>query len=377
MKIKKALKMVVLTIATILTIGIVIGILFLYLSPEFGGKPTESDLKEYKKSINFENGKFKNTTETGIDMNAKQMWTTLREFVTGVPNSEPSASIPVENIDSTLWEKNKEENRIFWFGHSAFLLKLNGKNILLDPMLGDVPSPHPLLGGSRYSDSLPIPIEKLPKIDAVLISHDHYDHLDLGSIQKLKDKTKLFLVPLGVGAHLKKWGVKASQIKEFDWWQEFSSDSIQFVLTPARHFSGRGLGDRYSTFWGSWVINSPKSKLYFSGDGGYEFHFEKIGEKYGPFDFAMIECGQYNEKWADIHMMPEQSVQAAIDLQAKVAMPIHWGAFTLAVHTWTDPVERFSSKANELNVKYIIPKIGEEINLQNPTVKQNFWWSKF
>jgi L-ascorbate metabolism protein UlaG (beta-lactamase superfamily) len=211
----------------------------------------------------------------------------------------------------------------------------------------------------------------------MVISHDHYDHLDYGSIQKLKGKTKLFYVPLGVGAHFREWGVKPEQIVEFNWWEEESVEGLKFVFTPARHFSGRGLTNRFSTLWGSWVIQSKNENVFFSGDSGYGVHFKKIGDKFGPFDFAMIECGQYDEKWADIHMTPEESAQAGVDLKTKVAMPIHWGAFSLALHTWTDPVERIIKTAEELNLPLITPAIGDVVHLDSTIQKTvNNWWGK-
>lgn len=241
-------------------------------------------------------------------------------------------------------------------------------------MLGEVPAPNPWLGGKRYSKELPIEIQKLPRIDAVLISHDHYDYLDFGSIQLLKDKVNQFMVPLGVGAHLKAWGIEETRIQEFDWWQEITYDHIDLIFTPSRHFYGRGLTDRFSTLWGSWVIKGKIKNLYFNGDIGYGEHFKEIGEKFGPFNFAMMECGQYNDKWADIHMMPEETVQAAADINTKQTMPIHWGAFTLALHTWKDPVERFTAEAQQIDLSFIIPKIGEEIDLNELEVESSMWW---
>jgi len=309
-----------------------------------------------------------------MDMSLGNLYTMTKEFITGVPNDRPSNELPVLKIDSTEIANFNKGNRLIWFGHSAFLLQLDQKNILIDPMLGDVPAPHPWLGGKRYSKQLPIEIEQLPKIDAILISHDHYDHLDYGSIQKLKSKTDQFLVPLGVGAHLKAWDIEADRIEEFDWWQETSFSGLKLAFTPARHFSGRGLNNRASTLWGSWVIIGDEDSLYFSGDSGYGNHFKEIGSKFGPFDFAMMECGQYDEKWHNIHMMPEETAQAAIDVKAKIAMPIHWGAFTLALHSWTDPAERLSKKAQELGQSIIIPKIGESIQLKELKVENSNWW---
>ncbi len=241
-------------------------------------------------------------------------------------------------------------------------------------MFGAVPAPHPWLGKKRYSKELPIEVEKLPAIDLIIFSHDHYDHLDYGSIQKLKGKTKKFYVPLGVGNHLKKWGVQPSAIQELNWWDEVTYGDLVLAFTPARHFSGRGLTNRWSTLWGSWVIKGAQDNIYFSGDSGYGSHFKTIGDKYGPFDFAMLECGQYNERWSEIHMMPEETAQAAVDLNTKAMMPIHWAAFTLALHSWTDPVERVTVKARQLGMPIVVPKIGSSIQFNHIPDETFNWW---
>lgn len=373
---KKTLKMIGIIIGSAILILIIVGALFVNLSPEFGGNHSKEDKSRYSKSEHFKEGKFENLKKADMSMSFGATMNLLADYIKGTPNAVPSFELPVEKVDSLNWEQNDSTNRLVWFGHSSFLLKLDGKNILLDPMLGEVPAPHPWLAGKRYAKELPIEIQKLPRIDAVLISHDHYDHLDYGSIQLLKDKVNQFMVPMGVGAHLKEWGIEENRIQEFDWWQESTYEHIGLVFTPSRHFSGRGLTDRFSTLWGSWVIKGKNKNLYFSGDSGYGEHFKEIGEKFGPFDFAMMECGQYNEKWADIHMMPEETVQAAIDVQSKMTMPIHWGAFTLSLHSWTDPVERFTKKSKDLAVNYLIPTIGAEIDLSNLNSDNKDWWKK-
>lgn len=371
----KSFKMLGITILSIIGLIAIIGILFVNISPEFGGKSSSTQKKRFEATDHYENGIFINQIETNLDMKIGDLFEVMKGFIVGVPNRAPKFELPVQHVDSLTLEQDKFKTKLIWFGHSAFLLQIDGKNILLDPMFGDVPAPHPLLGNRRYSSSLPIEIEKLPHIDAIIISHDHYDHLDYGSIQKLKSKTKSFYVPLGVGAHFQSWGVDSNDIIELDWWEQAQLDSIQLVFTPSRHFSGRGLTDRNSTLWGSWVINGASDKLYFSGDSGYGPHFKEIGDKYGPFDFAMIECGQYDPKWSQIHMMPEESAQAGVDIGAKQIMPIHWGAFSLALHPWTDPVERILKKSQELNLDVITPKIGEFITLDSASSEfHSKWW---
>lgn len=359
-------------IVSIVALLLIVGLLFVNLSPEFGGTPTKAEKERFEKTDHYEDGKFINLTPTSMDMSFGSIVSSLKEFIKGVPNDKPNFNIPIESLDSIDIENNIK-NRLVWFGHSAFLLQLDGKNILIDPMFGQVPAPHPWLGGNRYG-GLPIEIEQLPQIDLIIISHDHYDHLDYGSIKKLIPKTKQFFVPLGVGAHFRKWGANEKLIKQFDWWDEVSLAEIAFTFTPSRHFSGRGFGDRSSTLWGGWVIKGKDKNIFFSGDSGYGSHFNTIGDKLGPFDFAMLECGQYNEKWAQIHMMPEETAQAGIDVKAKLIMPIHWAAFTLALHEWTDPVERVTAKAAELNLPILVPKIGASIWLQELNPSKEKWW---
>ena len=359
-----------------LLLVIVIGVLFLYLSPEFGGTPTMEQKTIYTKSPNYKDGKFINKEHVKLDMSMRDMGKSLAGYFGASPLTKPSRDIPVEKLDSLDIVNYKDSTRLIWFGHSAFLLQTNNKTILIDPMFGKVAAPHPMLGSNRFSRELPIAVEKLPVIDAVIISHDHYDHLDYGSIQKLKEKVNMFYTPLGVGAHLQKWGVEKERIVELDWWQEVTHEGLVFRCTPAQHFSGRGFTDRANTLWSSWIVQSENDNIFFSGDSGYGPHFKEIGDKYGPFDFAMIECGQYNEMWPDIHMFPEETAQAGLDVKAKQIMPIHWGAFKLAMHPWTEPVERLSKKAKELNLDLITPRIGESFNIHKLNVLTAEWWKK-
>lgn len=365
-----------LIIISIILLVVIVGVIFVNTSPQFGGKPTQEQKLMFATTGYYENGKFVNQIPSEMEVGVKDIPSLLYEQIKGDPGRQPHSKFDIQHIDSMEIELKPDSiTRLTWFGHSAFLLEIAGKKILLDPMFGDVPAPHPWLGKSRYSNGLPIEIEKLPKIDAIIMSHDHYDHLDYGSIMKLKEKTEQFYMPLGVGAHFRKWGVAPERVHELGWWDEITFDSLTFTCTPARHFSGRGFTDRATTLWGSWVIQSPDKNIYFSGDSGYGPHFKKIGEKFGGFDYVMMECGQYNEKWHAIHMMPEETIQAAIDVKAKITQPIHWGAFTLALHSWTDPIERAGKAAAERNVQLCTPAIGEPVLIgrQYPDSK---WWEQ-
>lgn len=362
-----------------LIIGIValllfVAILFINLSPQFGKSPSASQKAEYEKLDYYNNGKFLNLIETKMSIDFFKL---MGLYMNPVPNKKPSKNVDVIKLDSLTIVDNQIVDQLTWFGHSAFLLELDGKKILLDPMFGESPAPHPMLGPKRYSNELPIEIEKIPFIDFVLYSHDHYDHLDYESVLALKEKVGKFYVPLGLGNHLESWGVEKDKIHEFAWWDALHVKGIDLICTPARHFSGRGLFDRESTLWCSWVIKGDSKSIYFSGDGGYGPHFKEIGEKHGPFDISLMECGQYNEQWHAIHMMPEETVQAAADLNSRVFVPIHWGAFTLALHSWTDPVVRAKAEAEKQGVEMRTPRIGEVMKIDTTHFNSTQWWLNY
>ena len=349
--------------------------LFVNLQPDFGGKPTKVQKEKYKLSQNYREGKFVNQIPTEMSMDFRTGISVMREFIKGTPQSRPKSSLPVLEIDSIeIANKLDSKSRITWFGHSSFLIEMDGIKLLIDPMFSNTPAPHPALGPSRFTQKMPIEIEKLPWIDAVVISHDHYDHLDYSSIKKLNEKVGSFYVPLGVAPHLIRWGVDKDKIHELEWWDEIKTSSITLICSPSRHFSGRRLMDRFSTLWCSWIILGSSERIYFSGDSGYGPHFKEIGEAYGPFDLALLECGQYDKRWHNIHMLPEETVQAAIDVKAETMMPIHWGAFKLALHSWTDPVDRVSVAAKSRNVSITTPQIGESIIIADSIFPKSKWW---
>jgi L-ascorbate metabolism protein UlaG (beta-lactamase superfamily) len=350
-------------------------LLFTSLHPAFGGKAGKDDKIRYQKSPNHRKGIFQNQVETIMSMSFGETLKLIPEFLRKVPGRQPMGDIQVGKTDSLQIIKQLNGSpKITWFGHSTFLLTIDGKKILLDPMFGETPSPVPFLGSKRFSKTLPVQPEDLPDIDLVLFSHDHYDHLDYPSVIKLKDKVQMWYVPLGVGSHLKAWGVHENKISEFDWWETTDYKGLNLICTPARHFSGRGLTDRFSTLWSSWVIRTENTSIYFSGDSGYGPHFKEIGEKYGPFDLALMECGQYNELWSNIHMMPEETIQAGLDVKARKLMPIHWGAFTLAFHPWKEPVQRAYAEATRQNISFLTPEIGEITDIKNNTIPTKKWW---
>ncbi len=345
----------------------------LNLYPAFGGKHTDDRKSIYAKSRQYRDGKFVNQIETSWDTSFSSMISMMKDFINGIPERRPAAPLPMDTF-TPLAEKGLA-TKITWFGHSAFLLEIEGKTILFDPMFGKAPTPFPLRN-QRYSRELPFKIEELPVVDAVVLSHDHYDHLDYGTIMKLKGKVKNFIAPLGVGVHLKRWGISPDIIQEHDWWDEFSFEGLQLACTPARHFSGRSLTDRNATLWCSWIIKGQGANVFYSGDGGYGPHFKEIGEKYGPFDLTVMECGQYDARWAAIHMLPEETVQAHQDVQGKMMIPVHWGAFTLSLHAWQDPIERAVRSAEEAGVRIATPRIGETIALDEDKIPKSAWWKR-
>lgn len=359
----------------IVTTGLIV--IFINSSPEFGGDPSKEDQARYSKTGHYENGEFKNIHVTKMDYTLEQILEVTSDYFSDDIQNIPKRPLKIMSLDSLQLEQSKHQNSIVWFGHSAFLLQLDGKNILFDPMFGDVPSPVDFMAQPRFFKELPLSIEQLPVIDFVFISHDHYDHLDYESINRLKDKTTHFILPIGVGAHFEEWEVEATKIHEYNWWDEDEIDGLHFAFTPSRHFSGRGIFNQNSTLWGSWVIRGKGKKIFFSGDGGYDDHFRQIGQKFGPFDLALMECGQYNKYWKNIHMLPEESARAIQDVNADIGIPIHWGAFSLSTHDWFEPPVRIKHAGDSLGVKIITPQIGEPVNLDSVTVGYKNWWSPF
>ncbi|WP_233268669.1 MBL fold metallo-hydrolase [Cellulophaga sp. L1A9] len=364
-------------IIVLAVIGLSIAFYFLFTNfyPSFGGDVSKARKLIYQKSAQFKQGKFNNTKPVPKDLNFSETLKLSYTFLTTkVTNGRPKKDLKVHKLDSAAVANYTKEARLVWYGHSSFLLQLKGKTILLDPMLGKVAAPHPLLGANRFNTDFPLAVEKLGTIDAVIFSHDHYDHLDYETILKIKDKTKQFYVPLGLGVHLEAWGVSKNKITELDWWQETQFEELTLVCTPAQHFSGRKFNTTQSTLWSSWVIQSADENIYFSGDSGYASHFKEIGKKYGPFDIALMECGQYDEMWPDIHMMPEETAQAGIDINANKLMPIHWAGFKLALHGWTAPVTRLKIAAHKLNLPIITPELGADIKVKDSINTTFNWW---
>jgi L-ascorbate metabolism protein UlaG (beta-lactamase superfamily) len=343
---------------------------------QFGGKITEVDTSLFKKSAQWNGEIFENLEVTTMEMGLRKVPEVLMKLIFQQKGKKPTNKLPILPFDKDAFLAPSDTMKACWFGHSVLLLRLNNKTLLIDPMFGQDAAPIAPFRLKRFSkDTLEI-IDQLPKIDLALLSHDHYDHLDLKSIERLAPKVEQYFVALGVGRHLEKWGVNRAKIQEFDWWNASQFEGITITFTPTRHFSGRGTKDRSKSLWGGWVFQISNETIYFSGDGGYGEHFKAIGEAFGGFDFAFMECGQYNEYWRPIHMFPDESIQAAVDANVKIAMPVHWGGFSLAMHPWTEPVERFIQEGEKKGMALAFPQLGE-IFFSRPTPPSIHWWRNF
>ncbi|RZT05798.1 L-ascorbate metabolism protein UlaG, beta-lactamase superfamily [Duganella sp. CF402] len=283
----------------------------------------------------------------------------------------PSLPIPVHAITQQQL-MDAPDRSLFRLGHSTVLLKLNGDFWLTDPVFSERASPVQWAGPQRFH-APPISIEDLPPIKGIILSHDHYDHLDRAAVLALAGKTEHFVTPLGVGDRLIKWGIPACKVRQLGWWQSATVAGLKLVATPAQHFSGRGLGDRNKTLWASFVVEDRDVRLFFSGDSGYFDGFKEIGRRYGPFDLTLVETGAYDPQWPDVHMQPEESLQAHIDLRGKVLLPIHNGTFDLSLHAWHDPFDRITELAQERRVAIATPEIGLPLDIVQPQAEHKWW----
>ena len=366
-------------IALIVILGfvltVVVGGYLIFKLPAFGAVLSAEQIEQHKKSAQYraEKSIFVNQQENVIELMRKDfsILNALYEWLKPSVAKSPEQKLPEVKPDLQSFLAPSDELKLIWLGHSTFLLNMSGTIILVDPVFGPSAAPFSFL--VKRFQATTLSLEELPKIDYIVISHDHYDHLDMPTMKFFATKEVQFLVPLGIGAHLNKWGIDLSRITQMDWWQSKTVGDVEFIATPAQHFSGRSPFEENKTLWASWVIRSKLHNVYFSGDSGYNKHYKEIGDKYGPFDLAFLENGQYNVKWRAVHNLPEESVQAYFDLRAKRFLPVHWGMFVLSLHTWREPVDKLLELSKEKGVNIVTPKLGEMVTV-NDNYKNTEWW---
>ncbi len=342
----------------------------------FGADPANDRLARVNKSPNYRDGSFQNIEPTDVMRQDASYIGMIGDYFNKSPLNTPKTPLP--SVKTDLNALADDVPTLVWFGHSSYLIKYAGKTVLVDPVFSGQASPVSFFGASFPGTDV-YGADDMPAIDLLILSHDHYDHLDYETIAKLAPRVKQFYTALGVGAHLQRWGITPGKVSEFDWGDtQTLPDGIRLTATPARHFSGRGL-TRGKTLWTSFVLELPGNapdtsyKLFLGGDSGYGTHFAQIGAKYGPFDLAMLECGQYNADWPNIHLFPEEVVTVAQELRAKAVLPVHWGKFALAYHAWNEPIQRFTKRAGEAGLAVATPKIGEPVVIGQP-YPVSVWW---
>lgn len=372
-KMSRTLKRTMIAVVLVI-VALVLAVMVFMNQVPFGEIPSGERLERIKKSPHFKDGQFQNTEVTPDLTEGVSYYAVMKEFIFDKDKrNTPIDSLPSLKVDLKTLPVDKLT--LVWFGHSSYFMQLDGKTFLADPVFSGSASPVKFTTRS-YKGSDVYTTDDFPAIDYLFISHDHWDHLDYETMTKLKPQVRKVIVGLGVGAHLERWGYDKDQIIETDWNDSTSLDSgFVITTTPARHFSGRGFS-RNKTLWASYVVKTPSSKVYIGGDSGYGKHYKDIGKQHGPFDLVLLECGQYDKSWKYIHMMPEEVVLAAQDLQAKRLMPVHWSKFSLGNHAWDDPILRVTKEAKLKNMPIVHPFIGEAIYLGDSILTEN-WWEKY
>ena len=343
--------------------------------PEFGIVAKGEVIEKMKQSPNFRNNKFQNLSHTPDITEGVSYLEVLRGFLFD-KSKRLKPPFPLPSIKTNLHNLNPSEDVLIWFGHSSYFIQLDGKKILVDPVFSGNASPIPGSMKSFMGSDVYNPYD-IPEIDYLFITHDHWDHLDYKTIIELKPKIKQIITGLGTALHLKHWGFEPSLIIEKDWNEEIILQDGFIVNTlPARHFSGRGLTNRQQSLWMSFALKTPSMNIFIGGDSGYDSHFKAIGEQFGPFDLAILECGQYNKNWRYIHTMPNEVVEAAKELKAKKLFPVHWAKFPLAQHDWDEPIIKVTEYATNDNIPTITPMIGEKVFLKQTNQQFKKWWEE-
>ena len=353
-------------------------LLFLFIvlfldQPKFGKLPTGERLQRIKASPNFKNGAFQNQSPTPSFTEGATYLSVLKKFIfEKKERAKPTDLIP--SIKTDLLHLDSTKDVLVWFGHSSYFMQVDGKRILVDPVLNGSASPLPF--GTRAFKGTDIykPID-IPAVDYLFLTHDHWDHLNYESLMELKPKIKKIICALGVGAHLEYWGFSNIIITEMDWNEEIVLENGFTVNSvPARHFSGRSF-KRNQSLWVSFALKTPTQNIFIGGDSGYDKHFKEAGKRLGPFDLAILENGQYDRNWKYIHMMPDEVLKAAKELNARRLLPVHSYKFAIANHAWDEPLSTITELNRQENIRLITPRIGEEVNLKDDIQKFNRWWT--
>lgn len=349
-----------------------LGIFFFMQRPSFGRKPGKLRKEAFRVLDNYKDDAFQNPEPTPALAEGVTYGGVLWDFLFRKnPAKHPPSILPSKK--SNLHTLSPDENILVWFGHSSYFMQVDGKRMLIDPVFSGNASPLPNSMKS-FPGSDVYTAEDIPEIDMLLLTHDHWDHLDYATIIQLKNKVKHIYTGLGVAEHIESWGFPASMITEKNWHEHIRvGDGFELITAPARHFSGRTF-TRNTSLWLSFILITPHRKIYIGGDSGYGTHFKVIGDKYGPFDLAILECGQYNPNWRYIHMLPEQIIPAARDLHAKHLMIVHWAKFPLANHNWNEPAIKVTEFAKEAAMPLITPMIGEKLSLDELNRSWDPWW---
>jgi L-ascorbate metabolism protein UlaG (beta-lactamase superfamily) len=368
------LKRAIVWTVAVLAFLVVGSVLLLSIFSSFGGAISGERLKRVQASPHYHGGQFANA-HLHPPLKAGDVWDYLIEYLFGDQVRIPPSTVPVLAIQPASMQAPPAPGlRAVWLGHSSVYVELDGLRLLVDPVFSDYSSPVHGVGPKRFHPP-PIAMKDLPKIDAVMISHDHFDHLDMRTVQYLASKETHFVVPLGVGAHLDEWNVPKGQITELDWWETTEIGGLKIICTPAQHYSGRGIFDYKATLWSSWAVIGPKHRFYYSGDTGFADHFQQIGNRFGPFDLGIIRIGQYGPgaSWIYSNMNPEDAIKAHLAIKARRMLPVHWGTFGLAFHDWDEPINRAVRAANEQHVDLVTPRVGEVV-IVGKAFRSHRWW---
>jgi len=335
----------------------------------FGARARGTRRQRMLTSPNFRDGKFRNSLRRHDDM-----WLATKRWIRGgSPHRVPVDAIPTVRPDPGELARRPDSGlRLTWLGHSCMLVEIGGRRFLTDPVWSRRAAPSRFVGVERFFP-LPLALEDLPPLDAIVLTHDHYDHLDESTIRRLARGTVPFVAPLGVGAHLEHWGIAPQRITELDWWESTSVADVELTCTPSRHFSGRTLLDQNATLWCGWVWADGRHSVYMSGDTAMHPELAEIGRRLGPFDASMLEVGAYHQAWADVHLGPEQAVAAHQLLRGGLLLPVHWGTYNLALHGWTEPVERLLVAAEDSGVPVAVPRPGESVQPGAPPELTRWW----